>query len=316
MTKLKSFTVGMLGTMAVLLFLGAVFMPFLAAELYGLERQSKPLTTEVINSGSLVDEHWLVVPLTDGVFAIGEPQYYQANWNYLLIGSERALLFDAGSGVKDISKVVKRLTNKPVSVLVSHLHFDHVGSINAFDNVTMIDLPSVRDQMREDELHISRYQSLAFVDGRKPSIIKVKNWIDPDGTIDLGGRPLQVLSAPGHTPESIVLFDVVSKTLFTGDFIYPGRLFAMLPQSSRSAYIKSASRLLSHLPSDVIVRGAHASENNSAEVPLQKMSDITVLRDKLTAAEAGDDEFEGTFPRVLPISEGVQLWTGFPWNNR
>ena len=59
--------------------------------------------------GRMVDDYFAVEDLGDGTFAIGEPRYYQQNYSYLIVGQTRAVLFDAGSGTRDISRVVVRL---------------------------------------------------------------------------------------------------------------------------------------------------------------------------------------------------------------
>lgn len=56
---------------------------------------------------------------------------------YILEGSERALLIDTGTKVKDLHKVVKKITRKPLDVVATHCHYDHVGNVKYFDNVYM-----------------------------------------------------------------------------------------------------------------------------------------------------------------------------------
>ncbi len=69
--------------------------------------------------------------------------------------------------------------------------------------------------------------------------VTVTEWLKPGATIDLGGRVLQVLHVPGHTPTSVALYDAARHQLFAGDFLYPTTLYAFLPGSSLSAYRKT-----------------------------------------------------------------------------
>ena len=80
----------------------------------------------------------LVAPDT---YAIGEPRYWQQNYSYLIIGSDSALLFDAGPGVRDMRATAQSLTDKPITLLPSHFHYDHVGNNNTFDTIAVVDLP-------------------------------------------------------------------------------------------------------------------------------------------------------------------------------
>ncbi len=90
------------------------------------------------------DDWFAIEEIAPGVIAIGEPRFHQINWNYLISGQRRAVLFDTGPGVRDISKAVRALTTLPVTALPSHLHFDHTGGLAAFDNIAMADLPVLR----------------------------------------------------------------------------------------------------------------------------------------------------------------------------
>src|SRR6266404_5191440 len=72
--------------------------------------------------------------------------YWQQNVSYLLLGTKRALLFDTGPGIYGIRKVVESMTMLPLVVIPSHLHFDHVGNLNEFDTVELLDARALRAQ--------------------------------------------------------------------------------------------------------------------------------------------------------------------------
>ena len=67
-------------------------------------------------------------------------------------------------------------------------------------------------------------------------------------TLDLGGRSLEVIHTPGHSPGSICLWERPRGLLFTGDTIYKGPIYAQLPQSDFGAYRHSLERLSSLVP--------------------------------------------------------------------
>jgi hypothetical protein len=71
------------------------------------------------------DDWYAIEEIAPGLFGIGEPKYQWLNWYYLIVGRDRALLFDIGPGIRDITPVVMSLTDKPITALLSHLHFDH-----------------------------------------------------------------------------------------------------------------------------------------------------------------------------------------------
>lgn len=89
-----------------------------------------------------VRSSWFVVYAVDsGVYAITEPYQFQEVISYLILGGERALLFDTGLGIDSMSALVRQLTPLPVSVLNSHTHYDHVGGNAEFPEILARDTP-------------------------------------------------------------------------------------------------------------------------------------------------------------------------------
>ena len=124
--------------------------------------------------GHMVDDYWAVQPIDASTAAIGEPRYYQQNYAYLIMGEQRALLFDAGSGTRDnIIGVVAGLTRLPVSVIPSHLHFDHTGGIRPFRSIALIDLPETRADVSNGQLTIGRFEFHGMRDGLTPPTFTV-----------------------------------------------------------------------------------------------------------------------------------------------
>jgi hydroxyacylglutathione hydrolase len=267
--------------------------------------------------GKMADDYFAVEDLGDGVIAIGEPRYWQQNYSYLILGERRALLFDAGSGTRDMSKLVATLTSLPVTVLVSHLHYDHLGGITTFDHVAMIDLTKTRADIDNNTFEPGRYEFLGFMEGRKRPSVHIDEWLPPEARIDLGGRILTVLSTPGHTPTSAALFDADHHRLFIGDFMYPTTLYAFLPGASLSAYHETTRALLERLPKDTILWTAHCCRKDGGiAAPWLNMGDVSALDGALTQLEAGKlPRNKGFFPREYPVNDEMTLDTAFPWNN-
>ena len=312
---LLGFSVGVI----VLLMLAAIFAPYVNTELspYLSSHAIVDPAPAKLAKGSMVDDYFAVQDLGDGVFAIGEPRYYQQNYAYLILGNKRALLFDSSSGTRDVSPVVAMVTHLPVTVTVSHLHFDHLGGIAPFHHIAMIDLPETRADVTNGLFTPGRYEFGGIADKRVRPSFQVSEWIKPGEFIDLGGRRLQVLSTPGHTPSSVSLYDAAGKRLFTGDYIYPTTIYAFGPGASRCAYHATAQRLLATIPSDTILWTAHCCRaDEGVSAPWLTMADLRDLDDAFVKVSKGEETSTGFYPRRFPVSHQMTLATGFSWTNR
>jgi len=160
------------------------------------------MSAHKLGPGIVFEDDWYAVQaLDDDTFAIGEPGYYQQNWTYLLCGTERALLFDTGSFAGDITGVVARRHETPLTAFPSHMHFDHLGKVTKFDRVAIADLDILRACAQGDVLVPTEDLFLGAWEKRQAPRISVGDWLAPGTAIDLGGRTVEIVHTPGHSPD-------------------------------------------------------------------------------------------------------------------
>jgi glyoxylase-like metal-dependent hydrolase (beta-lactamase superfamily II) len=235
-----------------------------------------------------------------GVFAIYEPRQYEEVISYLILGSQRALLFDTGMGISDISKVVAQLTTLPVSVLNSHTHFDHIGGNWHFQNVLGMDTAytqkhaagATHEELQEAVIPERICGKLpSGFDAHQYAIpgFKVNRHVKNGSVIDLGGRRLEVLATPGHTPDAVSLLDRQNKLLFTGDTFYAGTIFLYVPETDLTAYRQSIRNLQTLVPRLELVLPGH---NFPAEKP-EMLDRLVKAFDRARAGKAKFVEDDG-----------------------
>jgi glyoxylase-like metal-dependent hydrolase (beta-lactamase superfamily II) len=303
---------------------GLAFAPIVWVELAHATRSRPAWPGDLIpaatmagpSPGTVVDGYWRVQKIAPDTYAIGEPQGDLDNFEYLLVGKNRALLIDAGSTTRDIHPALSSLTQLPVTVIPSHLHSDHTNGLRNFDSIAMIDLPETRSRITDGLMHLGRYQYLG-TGGDDPPVFRVTEWVKPDGYIDLGERRVQVLWTPGHTNTSVSIHDPAAKLLFTGDLIYPTTLYAFLPDSSLSTYVATADRLLAAMPGDTVIYGAHCCRNDSPPAaPWLEMNDLKDVLRAVQNIQAGSATSRGFIIRRFPVNERMTLVTFYPFGNR
>jgi hydroxyacylglutathione hydrolase len=251
------------------------------------------------------DDYYTLQWLDSRTVAIGEPLYYQQNINYLIIGDERAVLFDAGSGLREILTVVKQLTDKPITFVPSHFHYDHLGDGLPFDNIAIVDLPHISSRVVDNQLSLHWHEHLGSAEGYSTPAFEVSEWLHPGESIDLGNRKLMVLYTPGHSNDSISLYDPVANFLFAGDFIYQGDLFAFLPNSSLGDYEQGASNVLATITADTSVFGAHRLRPpGTPELNIKHVKDLKLALDRI---RSGSLEGEGFYPVTYPVDDDMKL---------
>src|SRR6516164_2148181 len=182
-------------------------------------------------------------------------------------GPRSAILFDTGMGIGDIHKVVTELTPLPVIVLNSHTHNDHVGGNWQFETIYAMDTDFTRQNAKGSSADALNEIATGQVCGNlpkgfDPKTYRTKSWtiskyIQDGDVLDLGGREIQIISTPGHTPDSICLFDSAAGLLFTGDTYFPAPIWLYRPETDLAAYQSSVLRLELQARNVKLVLGAH-----------------------------------------------------------
>ena len=169
---------------------------------------------------------------------ISEYRHWEKTHCYLLEGSERSLLIDTGLGVCDISEVVRELTDKPVTAVATHVHWDHIGGHRYFPDFyahpaelswLTEGFPQPRQEIIDCFAHgctlpkgfdLSKYEIFQGTPTRR---------LRDGDVIDLGGRKIQVLHTPGHAPGHMCFWEHERGSLYTGDLVYKKTLAAYFP---------------------------------------------------------------------------------------
>ena len=195
----------------------------------------------------------------------------------MVAGQDRAVLLDTGMGILPIRPLAESLAELPLSVVNTHYHFDHIGGNHEFDEIAIHELgaPLIAQEVPRDVLDaylgyarrqldaMAAYRGLdaeffwllsaeskprPFPKGFDPSDWTIRpteatqTLVDGE-RIDLGGRVLTVIHAPGHSPDGICLLEEREGLLFGADTINAGPIYAQFPDSDVEVLAASTRRL-------------------------------------------------------------------------
>ena len=210
---------------------------------------------------------WFTIDQVDeNTYIISEYQHWEETHCYLLIGSDRALLVDTGLGVCNIYEQVRKLTDKPITAVATHIHWDHIGGHKYFpdfyahkaeldwlDGGFPLPAQAVKNMVADRcelprDFDINKYEIFQG----EPSRV-----LDDGDTIDLGGRTIQALHTPGHSPGHLCFWEAERGNLFSGDLVYKGTLFANYPSTDPQSYLDSLEKIAA-LPVKRIFPGHHS----------------------------------------------------------
>ena len=228
------------------------------------------------------------------IFAIAEPYQWQEVISYLIVGDKQAILFDTGNGIADIKAVVDKLTTKDIIVINSHGHEDHVGGNYQFTRVMAI----ANDFTRQKSLGTPTNEYLQGevsaealckplakpIENHHIKAFTISDTVANHHKLDIGGRVLELIQMPGHTPDSVVMIDRAAGFMWTGDSYYPGQIWLYEPETDYLAYRQSIGQMAAIAQPFTQLFPAH----NVPKAPAQV---LTKVRDAYEGILKGNDDY-------------------------
>ena len=197
---------------------------------------------------------------------------------YIVEGTDKAMLIDTGTKCEKLDEVVRKITQKPLYVVITHAHGDHDGNIGYF---------------KEIYLHPADTVLLGKSYTGKVNFVK-------DGEIfDLGETKIEVAHMPAHTPGSIVLLDRKAGICFSGDAFGSGQVWLQLrPFAPMKTYISSCKKMERLMDEGI-------TKIYCGHYPyVKKAYNKQYISDMRTLAEALDN---GTAPKATPHPQKVSI---------
>lgn len=210
---------------------------------------------------------WFTIEKLDAAtYIISEYRHWEETHCYLLNGNRQSLLIDTGLGIANIYDEVVKLTDKPIAAVATHIHWDHIGGhkyypdfyahaaeLDWLNGKFPLSLETVKEMVLDrcdppDGFDIECYE---FFQGMPTRILS-----DGD-VIDLGGRYIEVLHTPGHSPGHLCFWEAATGYLFTGDLVYKDLLFAYYPSTDPEAYLASLEKVAA-LPVQNVLPAHHS----------------------------------------------------------
>jgi hydroxyacylglutathione hydrolase len=171
-------------------------------------------------------------------------------WLLSLEDREEAVVVDPGFSPARVNGLLRAAGKRPVAVLATHGHFDHVGSAAEFCGD---DIPCyIHEEDRPALFDPVTWGSSFPVPANPPSV--VRTFVDGDA-LELAGLSLRVMHTPGHTPGSACFR--AEDLLFSGDLVFRGAIGRYdFPNSSARDMFASLKRFLD-LPDELDVYPGH-----------------------------------------------------------
>jgi hydroxyacylglutathione hydrolase len=185
-------------------------------------------------------------------------------------GSECIVVDPGQDAARGVAEIVREHRLKPVAVLLTHGHVDHMWSVTpvagTYDATAWIH-PADRHLLADPMAGLSRESAAMLLGGRY-------EFVEPDDVaelgdgvvLDLAGLQVTVDHTPGHTQGSVTFrtpyqHEEVSQVMFSGDLLFAGSIGRTdLPGGDHPTMLATLRDKVLALPDDIAVLPGHGEQ--------------------------------------------------------
>ncbi|MBU3935508.1 MBL fold metallo-hydrolase [Patescibacteria group bacterium] len=173
--------------------------------------------------------------------------------------TKECLIVDPGDEGEEISQEIENLGLKPVMIVVTHGHFDHVMA--GLDLKLIYNIPFACSS--KDGFLLKRQDKTAeFFLKRKVGVpeIKIDISLDKIKKIKLGEEEIKIIKTPGHSPGGVCFYVAGQNLLFSGDTLFKNAIGRTDFSYGSKKELEKSLKKLSKLPEKTKVLPGHGEE--------------------------------------------------------
>jgi len=169
--------------------------------------------------------------------------------------TKKAILIDPGAGSKMIQNWLKEKDQEIIYILLTHGHYDHIGSVEYLRNELQVQVAIHKD---DAEMLTNPAKNLSSFLGKDVKLSPAEILLDDNQELKVGEITLKVIHTPGHTPGGICI--LTDDGLISGDTLFNGSVGRTdFPGGDMQKLISSIQNRLMDLPDETVVYPGHES---------------------------------------------------------
>lgn len=179
---------------------------------------------------------------------------------YIFSNEEKeCLVIDPGGDANKLNSILEKQHLKPIAILLTHAHFDHIGAVDDIRNKWKIPVylhKNEKDWLTDPSLNGSQFFMAGAV-----KVSEADELIKSEGILTIGSFSLEIYETPGHSPGSVSYYSAEAGLVFSGDALFAGSIGRTdLPGGNHDQLLKSIHDKLLTLPEDTHVLSGHGPE--------------------------------------------------------